>query len=234
MSRAGIRKEKRHKIYARDGYRCVYCNSQGSTLTLDHLKPKCRFSGVLVVRGRQHDSRNLVTACLRCNSSRQDKPLRRFCLIIATRTGQDWKTVWLRVVASRRRKLERKSNQTNLDSGNTGARPVAHRDQVHDDRGTRLYLHDECSRDEVLETVASSPQDAGESGPSANHRAVQGFEREVESWRSSLRIAASTPFRVDAVCSTGCWGSEGAPRSYEAGVDPSVCAGVLGERSAAS
>ncbi len=55
-------------IFHRDGFRCLYCmlqsNLRGDRLTLDHYKPKHK--------GGSHSPRNLMTACLGCNSAKQD------------------------------------------------------------------------------------------------------------------------------------------------------------------
>ena len=72
-----IRKEKRHAIYARDGHTCAYCGcdviagshvSVERAATLDHL--------VAHHRGGNNGARNLVTACVSCNSSKQDMTMR--------------------------------------------------------------------------------------------------------------------------------------------------------------
>lgn len=52
------------RIYARDGYKCVYCGSF-SDLTIDHVTP--------VSRGGTNSLSNLATACRSCNSSKNDK-----------------------------------------------------------------------------------------------------------------------------------------------------------------
>lgn len=62
-----IRREKRLAIYSRDGFACVYCGSI-HRLGLDHLQPR--------EVGGTHDASNLVTACVTCNSARQDKSMR--------------------------------------------------------------------------------------------------------------------------------------------------------------
>jgi|SRR6185295_3230524 len=52
-------------VYLRDGLACVWCGwavEDGAGLTLDHLTPHCR--------GGSNESRNLVTACKRCNDTR--------------------------------------------------------------------------------------------------------------------------------------------------------------------
>lgn len=49
-------------IYQRDNFQCQYCGDKFSAkeLTLDHVDPKSRGGG--------NESRNLVTACKRCNN----------------------------------------------------------------------------------------------------------------------------------------------------------------------
>lgn len=69
MSSNWIRKEKREKIYTRDGHTCVYCESK-ENLSLDHIKPQS-------IGGSNLES-NLITACLTCNTSRQDMEINTF------------------------------------------------------------------------------------------------------------------------------------------------------------
>jgi 5-methylcytosine-specific restriction endonuclease McrA len=69
-----IRREKRLRIYERDGFRCVWCLRRVATLqdvakekhlalaTLDHLVPR--------ERGGSNEAPNLVTACATCNQDR--------------------------------------------------------------------------------------------------------------------------------------------------------------------
>jgi 5-methylcytosine-specific restriction enzyme A len=59
----------RRHIYARDGYRCVYCGRKGHRilLTIDHVFP--------VVLGGTNDPGNLVTACRACNLTKGARPL---------------------------------------------------------------------------------------------------------------------------------------------------------------
>ena len=70
-----IRSEKRLAIYLRDRLTCLYCladlhGAAPADLTLDHLVARSD--------GGSNEAANLVTACRRCNSSRQDKPLGLF------------------------------------------------------------------------------------------------------------------------------------------------------------
>lgn len=74
-SGAWIRPAKRLAINLRDAFRCVYCcrdlhGADPRDVTLDHVETKAN--------GGNNEASNLVTACRSCNSSRQDKPLRRF------------------------------------------------------------------------------------------------------------------------------------------------------------
>jgi 5-methylcytosine-specific restriction endonuclease McrA len=53
------RKISRRALFARDGWRCVYCGSAGSRLTLDHVIPRSR--------GGDSSWENVVTSCAPCN-----------------------------------------------------------------------------------------------------------------------------------------------------------------------
>ena len=60
------RKISRRALFARDGWRCVYCGSAGR-LTLDHVVPRSR--------GGQSVWENVVTACAPCNHRKGDRTL---------------------------------------------------------------------------------------------------------------------------------------------------------------
>ncbi len=72
-----IRKAKRHRIYSRDSWRCVWCCSpvaDGAAVTagarerlatLDHVVSRAR--------GGSNEASNLVTACITCNAERGDR-----------------------------------------------------------------------------------------------------------------------------------------------------------------
>lgn len=49
----------RKEVFARDGWRCVYCGKEAKDLTLDHVLPRHR--------GGPHSWENLVSACKSCN-----------------------------------------------------------------------------------------------------------------------------------------------------------------------
>lgn len=54
----------RERIFARDGYRCVYCAGvfPAEQLSLDHVQPR--------MRGGDNSEGNLVTACKACNTKK--------------------------------------------------------------------------------------------------------------------------------------------------------------------
>ena len=63
-----ITASRRLALYLRDKFTCQYCGTDLSAapprqVTLDHLTPQCH--------GGAHVNRNLITACLSCNSRRQ-------------------------------------------------------------------------------------------------------------------------------------------------------------------
>lgn len=59
-----IRPSTRWAIYHRDDFACVYCGHVGR-LTIDHLES-------VEEHGRNEDHTNLVTACISCNSIKQN------------------------------------------------------------------------------------------------------------------------------------------------------------------
>ena len=75
-----IRPVKRTAIYLRDGGACLYCGRgicDGVILTLDHI--------VACELGGSNEATNLVTACLSCNSSKQDATTREWFVILRDR-----------------------------------------------------------------------------------------------------------------------------------------------------
>jgi 5-methylcytosine-specific restriction endonuclease McrA len=59
VPRAVKRKISRRALFARDGWRCVYCGTAGGRLTLDHVVPRSR--------GGDSVWENVVTSCAPCN-----------------------------------------------------------------------------------------------------------------------------------------------------------------------
>jgi 5-methylcytosine-specific restriction endonuclease McrA len=94
-----IRPAKRVAIYLRDGMACAYCGlhlEAGIVLTLDHVVP-CELGG-------SNEASNLITACLSCNSSKQDRPLGAFLATLLDR-GVDVAHLGERITAHTARDL---------------------------------------------------------------------------------------------------------------------------------
>jgi 5-methylcytosine-specific restriction endonuclease McrA len=67
VPRAVQRKISRRALFARDGWRCVYCGSAHGRLTLDHVVPRSR--------GGESVLENVVTACAPCNLRKGNRTL---------------------------------------------------------------------------------------------------------------------------------------------------------------
>lgn len=98
-----IRQEKRLAIYLRDGMACGYCGAsveEGAQLTLDHLKPHSQ--------GGTNKETNLVTCCLKCNSSRGNRAVVDFATATAAYLdhGIEAAQIVAHVTACAKRKLD--------------------------------------------------------------------------------------------------------------------------------
>lgn len=62
----------RSEVFARDGYRCVYCGAlqEPDQLSVDHVQPR--------MRGGDGSPGNVVTACKGCNTRKGGRPLAQF------------------------------------------------------------------------------------------------------------------------------------------------------------
>lgn len=96
-----IRSAKRLAIYLRDGMACVYCGvaiEDGAfRFTLDHLK--------LYSQGGSNRATNLVTCCVRCNSSRGKRSWRSFAEDAATFLDLEPERIISFIQKTRRRKF---------------------------------------------------------------------------------------------------------------------------------
>lgn len=74
-----ITPQRRQRIYARDGHRCVWCGKRGELgeLTLDHVVPRSE--------GGSHESSNLITSCMKHNRERGNKGPLLFALELRRR-----------------------------------------------------------------------------------------------------------------------------------------------------
>lgn len=75
----GLKREKRDRIFRRDGWACCYCGRSVITkalkledLTLDHIKPRSK--------GGSDEYNNLCTACRDCNQIKGDRTLKQLKL----------------------------------------------------------------------------------------------------------------------------------------------------------
>ena len=67
VPRSVKRRISRRALFARDGWRCVYCGDSAGRLTLDHVVPRSR--------GGDSVWENVVTACAACNLRKADRLL---------------------------------------------------------------------------------------------------------------------------------------------------------------
>jgi 5-methylcytosine-specific restriction endonuclease McrA len=67
VPRAVKRKISRRALFARDGWRCGYCGSSTSKLTLDHIVPRSR--------GGESVWENVVSSCAPCNHRKANRLL---------------------------------------------------------------------------------------------------------------------------------------------------------------
>jgi 5-methylcytosine-specific restriction endonuclease McrA len=98
-----ISQVRRLAIYLRDGCACVWCGATfeaGAKLTLDHV--------VGHAKSQNNGAANLVTACHRCNTSRNTRSAARFAAAVAgyLNGGATAAAILAHVHASRRRSLE--------------------------------------------------------------------------------------------------------------------------------
>lgn len=94
---------RRFALYARNDFRCTYCSLRielsGYGLTLDHVIPSSHTP--------DDSSENLVVACRRCNSTRQNIPVAEFAAAMARDRGYDKDVILACVAAQLRRKPDR-------------------------------------------------------------------------------------------------------------------------------
>jgi 5-methylcytosine-specific restriction endonuclease McrA len=68
------RKISRRALFARDGWRCVYCGTAGGRLTLDHVVPRSR--------GGESSWENVVTSCAPCNHRKGSRTLEEANMVL--------------------------------------------------------------------------------------------------------------------------------------------------------
>ncbi len=85
------RKISRRALFARDGWRCVYCGTSGGRLTLDHVVPRSR--------GGESVWDNVVTACSPCNLRKGDRSLDEVSMELAKPPGPPAPVLFIRLAA---------------------------------------------------------------------------------------------------------------------------------------
>jgi 5-methylcytosine-specific restriction endonuclease McrA len=74
VPRSGHRKISRRALFARDGWRCVYCGEGNIRLTLDHVVPRSR--------GGDSVWENVVTSCAPCNLRKGNRLLDEVAMVL--------------------------------------------------------------------------------------------------------------------------------------------------------
>ena len=93
VPRAIQRKISRRALFARDGWRCVYCGTSGGRLTLDHVVPRSK--------GGESIWENVVTACAPCNLRKGDRSLEQVGMELHTLPRPPAPALFIRLAAPR-------------------------------------------------------------------------------------------------------------------------------------
>jgi 5-methylcytosine-specific restriction endonuclease McrA len=78
----------RRAVFARDGHRCQYCGGQAENI--DHVVPRSR--------GGLHSWDNVVAACRRCNTRKEDRLLEETSLVLRHPPKAPRSRVWMLTV----------------------------------------------------------------------------------------------------------------------------------------
>ena len=87
------RKISRRALFARDGWRCVYCGTTAGRLTLDHVVPRSR--------GGESVWENVVTACAPCNLRKGDRSLEQVGMVLKTAPRAPQPVLFIKLAAPR-------------------------------------------------------------------------------------------------------------------------------------
>jgi 5-methylcytosine-specific restriction endonuclease McrA len=90
VPRSVQRKISRRALFARDGWRCVYCGSTGR-LTLDHVVPRSR--------GGDSVWENVVTSCAPCNMRKGNRLLHEISMTLHTAPRAPSPQLFIRLAA---------------------------------------------------------------------------------------------------------------------------------------
>jgi 5-methylcytosine-specific restriction endonuclease McrA len=93
VPRAIQRKISRRALFARDGWRCVYCGTSNGRLTLDHVVPRSK--------GGESIWENVVTACAPCNLRKGDRSLEQVGMALKTQPRPPQPVLFIKLAAPR-------------------------------------------------------------------------------------------------------------------------------------
>jgi 5-methylcytosine-specific restriction endonuclease McrA len=93
VPRAVKRKISRRALFARDGWRCAYCGSSTSRLTLDHVVPRSR--------GGDSVWENVVTSCAPCNLRKGNRLPEEVSMTLRTKPGAPAPVLFIHLAAQR-------------------------------------------------------------------------------------------------------------------------------------
>jgi 5-methylcytosine-specific restriction endonuclease McrA len=91
VPRAVQRKISRRALFARDGWRCVYCGDRSGRLTLDHVVPKSR--------GGEAVWENVVTSCAPCNLRKGNRLLGEVAMTLRKQPRPPTPVLFIRLAA---------------------------------------------------------------------------------------------------------------------------------------
>ena len=91
VPRAVQRKISRRALFARDGWRCVYCGTASGRLTLDHVVPRSR--------GGDSVWENVVTSCAPCNLRKGNRSLEEARMVLVRQPRPPQPVLFIRLAA---------------------------------------------------------------------------------------------------------------------------------------
>jgi 5-methylcytosine-specific restriction endonuclease McrA len=93
VPRSAQRKISRRALFARDGWRCVYCGTTGGRLTLDHVVPRSR--------GGESVWENVVTSCAPCNLRKGNRLPEEVAMTLVTPPRPPAPVLFIRLAAAK-------------------------------------------------------------------------------------------------------------------------------------
>ena len=91
VPRSVQRKISRRALFARDGWRCVYCGTGDGRLTLDHVVPRSR--------GGDSVWENVVTSCAPCNLRKGNRLLDEAKMVLSRQPRPPAPALFIRLAA---------------------------------------------------------------------------------------------------------------------------------------